>query len=68
MLRDDGQACFSIGDEALTELTFYPSGVFATREGPDRQLGYGCFVRDPATGKTTGLHTGGRFAKIRTNS
>jgi CubicO group peptidase (beta-lactamase class C family) len=65
VLRNDGQACFSIGDEALTELTFYPSGIFATREGPDRQLGYGCFVRDPVTGKISGLHTGGRFARLR---
>jgi CubicO group peptidase (beta-lactamase class C family) len=65
VLRDDGQACFSIGDEALSELTFYPSGVFASREGPDLQLGYGCFVRDSATGKISGLHTGGRFAKLR---
>jgi CubicO group peptidase (beta-lactamase class C family) len=66
VLRDDGQAYFSIDDEAFTELTFYPSGVFATREGPDRQLGYGCFVRDPGTGKVSGLHAGGRFAKLRT--
>lgn len=65
VLRDDGQACFSIGDEALSELTFYPSGIFAARDLPDLQLSYGCFVRDQATGKIMGLHTGGRFAKLR---
>jgi CubicO group peptidase (beta-lactamase class C family) len=67
VLRDDGQACFSIGDEAFSDLTFYPSGVFATRDLPDLQLSYGCFVRDQATGKINGLHTGGRFAKLRTS-
>jgi CubicO group peptidase (beta-lactamase class C family) len=63
VLRNGDQACFSIGDEAFSELTFYPSGVFATRDLPDLELSYGCFVRDPATGKAEGLHTGGRFAK-----
>jgi CubicO group peptidase (beta-lactamase class C family) len=66
VLRNGGQPCFSIGDEAFSELTFYPSGVFATRDLPDLEFSYGCFVRDPATGKAVGLHTGGRFAKLRT--
>jgi hypothetical protein len=67
VVRDNGLAYFSLGDEAFSELTFYPSGVFATRDLPDLELSYGCFVRDPATGNVAGLHTGGRFAKLRTN-
>jgi CubicO group peptidase (beta-lactamase class C family) len=65
VLRDDGRAGLSIDDKVLGELTYYPSGIFATQDLPDLEVGYGRFLRDQATATVRGIHTGGRFAKLR---